>query len=261
TICLITIFFSISTAFSTSSPFSFNTTRELQLVFGSSLLLSYGIYSQNNKASLDLNDIEKLNDDDVNSFDRITIRNWSLEISNVSDYAVAAYIIMPTLLLTKKEIKDNLIEMTTLYAETLLINNIINSLSKGLITRTRPYAYNPDVSIGKKTNKNTQNSFLSGHTSNAFASAFFLINTYNSYYPNSKMDIFLSSTILLGAAGIAYLRVESGMHYPTDVMAGAITGSITGFLILYIHKTKNARIRIASIYNSKNTGIDIQFIF
>ena len=44
------------------------------------------------------------------------------------------------------------------------------------------------------------------------------------------------------AAGIpaitAYLRVESGQHFPTDVLAGYAVGAFTGWIVPHLHKKK-----------------------
>lgn len=69
-----------------------------------------------------------------------------------------------------------------------------------------------------------QFSFPSGHTMTAFAVATPLV----SYYPDL--------TLLLGfcAVSIAGSRIMTGMHFLSDVVAGAVLGSLLGCLALVI---------------------------
>lgn len=64
-----------------------------------------------------------------------------------------------------------------------------------------------------------QFSFPSGHTITAFAGAVSLLH----FYPD------LAPLLLLLAACIAVSRVLLGMHYPSDVLVGAVIGSGLGY--------------------------------
>jgi undecaprenyl-diphosphatase len=72
--------------------------------------------------------------------------------------------------------------------------------------------------------------FYSSHASNIFALAVFVI----SLMKNRNGYIVLA--VLLWAALIAYSRVYLGVHYPGDVLAGGIAGSILGFLLAKFSK-------------------------
>ncbi len=62
-------------------------------------------------------------------------------------------------------------------------------------------------------------SFPSGHTITAFAISVSLFH----YYPAA------SPALLTAAAAIAASRILLGMHYPSDVAAGAVIGSALGY--------------------------------
>jgi undecaprenyl-diphosphatase len=64
-----------------------------------------------------------------------------------------------------------------------------------------------------------QFSFPSGHTITAFAGAVSLMH----FYPEA------APLLLLVAASIAASRVLLGMHYPSDVLAGALIGTGLGY--------------------------------
>ncbi len=66
--------------------------------------------------------------------------------------------------------------------------------------------------------------FYSSHASNVFALAVFVI----SLLPKKPLGIVL---IIGWAMLIAYSRIYLGVHYPGDVLAGALAGSILGFFL------------------------------
>lgn len=63
-------------------------------------------------------------------------------------------------------------------------------------------------------------SFPSNHALNNFAAAFF----FYKLYPNLKWVLFIT------AALISISRVYLGVHYPSDIIGGAIIGSALGYL-------------------------------
>lgn len=66
------------------------------------------------------------------------------------------------------------------------------------------------------------NSFPSGHTTTGFAMAFFLAVCFR----KSGLNFFL---VFLGV-GVGWSRMYLGQHWPADVLAGLVTGSVTAYL-------------------------------
>ena len=66
--------------------------------------------------------------------------------------------------------------------------------------------------------------FVSGHSGNAFSLAFFLIPFQRPYFR------FFALFIIIWAALVAYSRVYLGVHFPGDILAGALLGIIVGTL-------------------------------
>lgn len=64
-------------------------------------------------------------------------------------------------------------------------------------------------------------SFVSNHAANNFAFAVFT----SAFFPAAKLLVFTIAVI------ISYSRVYNGVHYPTDVLGGAIVGILCGYLI------------------------------
>ena len=97
-----------------------------------------------------------------------------------------------------------------------------NGLLKNLIARTRPFDINTDFRLLVK--KLSDYSFPSGHTLASFECASVLVIKYK------KLGI----PALILAVFIAFSRLYLYVHYPTDVMAGAILGTAFGFLAVFI---------------------------
>jgi undecaprenyl-diphosphatase len=66
-------------------------------------------------------------------------------------------------------------------------------------------------------------SFTSSHATNHFAVAVFLVFAFGQMIPKCKWPLFV------WAAAISFAQVYVGVHYPFDVLAGAILGSLIGF--------------------------------
>lgn len=64
--------------------------------------------------------------------------------------------------------------------------------------------------------------FVSSHATNTFALAVFLVKILG------KTSRFFTPLILLWAAVVSYSRIYLGVHYPGDVICGAILGSLIG---------------------------------
>lgn len=72
--------------------------------------------------------------------------------------------------------------------------------------------------------------FVSAHASNHFAIALFMIGALGGRPAWAKY------ALLLWAALIAYSRVYLGVHYPGDVLAGALYGAAIGAIFAMIHR-------------------------
>lgn len=67
--------------------------------------------------------------------------------------------------------------------------------------------------------------FYSSHASNMFAIAVFFL------YLVKERTRWITLSILLWAGLISYSRIYLGVHYPGDVLAGALAGSFLGWMV------------------------------
>lgn len=106
----------------------------------------------------------------------------------------------------------------------------IATILKYAVNRPRPFVTYPYL---EKLSDGGSPSFPSGHTSDAFA----LATSVSMAYP--KWYIIVPSFAWAGAVG--YSRMDLGVHYPSDVLAGAILGAGSAFLCYKVQLLLNKK--------------------
>lgn len=93
------------------------------------------------------------------------------------------------------------------------------------VNRDRPFVTYPDI-----RNKSYEGSpsFPSGHTSSAFATATMLSLNYPKWY--------VIAPAFAWAGTVSYSRMYLGVHYPSDVLGGIITGVGSAYLSYKLNK-------------------------
>ena len=213
------------------------------VLFGTGVLLSGGDLILDNVLKINRQEYDGTiyDKDDVNALDRKFMHSYSKNRDKAADFLLVATMATPAVLAATE--KEEWFTCGVMYAETLLIANGIKELTKLAVNRTRPYMYydadnfpTDDVDDG-----DWANSFPSGHSTMAFASASFASYTFCKYFPESNWRIPVVATSYAMAAGVAALRLSSGNHFFTDVLTGAALGCSVGFLVPWLHtfNTKN----------------------
>jgi membrane-associated phospholipid phosphatase len=127
--------------------------------------------------------------------------------------------------------RDSLTLRNSLYvASSVAAVVILTNLMKYTINRPRPFV---TYSFIEKESSGGSPSFPSGHTSEAFALATSLSMAYPKWY------IIAPSFIWAGAVG--YSRMDLGVHYPSDVLAGAVLGAGCAWISYKVNKMLNNR--------------------
>lgn len=127
--------------------------------------------------------------------------------------------------------KDSITKKKAIFiGETLAASAFVSLALKSISKRDRPYETYPEID---NVTEESSYSFPSAHTSAAFATA----TSLSMAYP--KLYVIAPSFLWAGAVG--YSRMYLGVHYPTDVLAGAIVGSGSAFLCYKLNKWINKK--------------------
>jgi membrane-associated phospholipid phosphatase len=240
--------FSIAARTFAQSPYEISWRKDGFITAGSVLALAVGLAVSSDVAPLTEEEINHLSRDDVNPFDRPATYNYSEAANTAGDVAVWTCLSLPATFLFSAHVRDDAGAVVLMYAETILLSNGINQIVKGAVPRIRPFVYNPDAPLEKKTAANARKSFYSSHAANAFASAVFFATVFSDYFPSSKWKPYVWGGSLLAAAITGYLRIEAGMHFPTDVLVGAGAGAAIGLLIPRWHRRGDQHLNVAPVY-------------
>lgn len=105
---------------------------------------------------------------------------------------------------------------------------LVNILIKNLVARPRPYEVAGFTDL--LVHKLSDNSFPSGHTSYAFTMA-----TIINLMDRKKLLKYFTNIL---AILMAFSRLYLYVHFPTDVLAGAVAGIIIGILSTKIYQSE-----------------------
>lgn len=235
-------------------------TTDFALIGAGAITLTLGQVFENNHQGLTVSEIDNLSQFDINRFDRNAVYNYSETAEKWSDVMLYSTVAIPLSLLASKDIRNQWITIGVMGLEVLMISSGVTTTIKATVLRARPYTYNPDVSLELKQEKDARYSFFSRHTAASASMTFFAAKVYSDTYPNSKWK----PAVWVGAALIpavtAFARVESGNHFPTDVIAGYAFGAAIGYFIPVLHLKKENEKAILNLEPNVN-GLALRLIF
>lgn len=161
-------------------------------------------------------DIELLRS--INGSTSTSLHNYSTFISNSTTVvAVSTPLVMGVVALIEKD--DELLKNALYVGVSLGVDGVLTYSLKRVIGRPRPYITYPDIA---PYTFESSNSFPSGHTSLAFATATALTLKYPKWY--------VIAPSYLWACSVGYSRMNLGVHYPSDVLAGAVLGAGSAYV-------------------------------
>lgn len=116
----------------------------------------------------------------------------------------------------------------------LIVDQATSSLMKPFFERLRPCHQETISSFTHLvTHCGGQYSFVSGHAANSFSIATFLYLIFNDRN---------WAWLFVWAAIVSYSRIYVGVHFPLDVLAGAIVGGSMAILVYKMYQMLNYRI-------------------
>ncbi len=173
------------------------------------------LYSQN----IDIDILRQINVNRNASFDTFFIY--------LTDSApVLVYIIMIGILVFAYSRKNKEAQQKAyLIIASFILTAIISNTLKYSLDMPRPfetYAFIEKISVGGSP------SFPSGHTSDAFVIAMAVSLAFRKW--------FIVLPFFIWASLVGYSRMHLGVHYPSDVLAGAIIGSGSAWLCFFLSR-------------------------
>ena len=160
----------------------------------------------------------------LNSPDNLPSDGFFKFVSNSDAYVVVG---IPAVIAVAGLIKKNDQPLRKAYVSfaAVVISSGVTQVLKYTVNRDRPFVTYPDI-VKKSTGGSP--SFPSGHTSSAFALATSVTLSYPKWY--------IAAPFYAWAGTVAYSRMDLGVHYPSDVIAGALVGAGSAWLTHFINK-------------------------
>ncbi len=198
--------------------------------FGLALLFFGFTFAQN----IDINILRDINLKRDKSLDP----TFKVITNSVAPISIATPVIIFSVGLINKN--ENLQKKGIFVGETFVANAFVTLALKYSVKRDRPYITYPY--IDKQTSEGSY-SFPSGHTSTAFQTATSLSLAFPKWYIIAPSFIWASS--------VGYSRMHLGVHYPSDVLAGAVIGSGSAFLTYKLNKWVNKKKNKVVLYDGE----------
>ena len=136
-------------------------------------------------------------------------------ITSLGNAGIIWIVMTIVFLLIPKMRKTGAVMAVALIIDLLLCNVIL----KNLVARTRPYDVNTGVQL--LVSRLHDYSFPSGHTLSSFVAATIIMHS------DRRMGI----AAYVFASIIAFSRLYLYVHFPTDILAGALLGIIIGLIV------------------------------
>lgn len=194
------------------------------LIFTGLAILMLCVFTPAFSQNLDLRILRSINSPEIHPSDKF------FQFMSNSDVYISLGI--PATIGTVGLIKSNdqLIRNACVTFAAIGVNSAITLAMKYSFNRTRPYITYPDII---KKSKGGSPSFPSGHTSMAFATATSLSLSYPKWY------VIVPAYTWAGTVG--YSRMYLGVHYPSDVLVGALVGAGSAWLTHTVNKKLRKR--------------------
>ena len=160
-------------------------------------------------------------------------------LSSIGLYTAIGFAVLDPILSGFRDGKDALLVDAVMYAETIALTEAFTDATKIAVRRPRPVDYAncyKQSTTGCDSNTDLQLSFFSGHASvtGAITATASYLAFARSGMHSARPWITLATGVLL-TAFVSYERVQSGEHFPTDVIMGSLAGAGIGTLVAHFH--------------------------
>jgi membrane-associated phospholipid phosphatase len=171
----------------------------------------------------------------VNEVDRWAVGNHNHAAAVASDLSLYGVpLLLPLLDLADVGVTRALAQDVAVLAETLAVDAALRNIVDFATARPRPLTYAGDPLFLR--NPEGYLSFYAGHVATVVAALSAAAYTVRRRYGEQVWPWIV--TALVGAS-VAVERVAAGLHFPTDVAAGAAVGAANGVAIPWLHARRS----------------------
>ncbi len=149
----------------------------------------------------------------------------------ISDRFIWIPLYLFLVILIIKKYRKNAFVILLLIALMILVSDQLSVLVKNIVERPRPCHNSNIAALVHLVNGKCGGpfGFVSSHAANSFAIAVFLIPFLTSYFR------YFGWVIIFWAVVISYSRIYLGVHYPADILFGALPGALLGYLFSMLY--------------------------
>ena len=167
----------------------------------------------------DINLLQNINPQNPNSKTWKTISNTAEPLSVVVPISMYAL----SLINNNQHLKKNAYQL----GASLAVNAVATEGFKIIVNRDRPFVTYPSTVFPISTDEKNK-SMPSGHTSFSFTTATSVYLMYPKWY--------VALPAFAWATSVGYSRMYLGLHYPSDVLMGAVVGSSSAIITNWARK-------------------------
>jgi membrane-associated phospholipid phosphatase len=192
---------------------------------------------------------------DVNAIDRRAIGNDSPFFTQASSVTLGLALAVP-LVLDYFALDDRWVwlEDAVVFTEAVTTNIALTTAMKFGVQRPQPTVYDPG-GPGNTDDPLKYLSFYSGHTSVVFAALSTASFTVGKRYDSWALPYVVT---FVAGAGVGLQLVLSGGHFPTDVIAGAVAGTLVGTAVPWLHLRSERRLSVLPWGQPGAAGIGVR---
>ena len=243
-----------------ASPYRIERDREWTVI-GTGLALGLtGLWMVTRTEPLGIDELDQLDLNDVNGFDRGRVE--PLRDDHAGDALAVISYLMPLAFFAHEDTRNDWQDLGVMWTEATLLNLGINGVVKAAVLRPRPYAYDPDVPMDKRTSRGARFSYYSGHTASAAMNSFFVAQVFSDYLDNGNVEAALWAGAVLYPVAAGFFRVDSGHHFTTDAITGYVIGAAIGVLVPRLHRHDDKdQASLEPVMSQGGFGLGLSFAF
>ncbi len=221
--------------------YQYNLKLEGPLTLAGTAWTLYGFSQVYSKENSTLAEIQALDKNNINAFDRWAAGKSSESADAESNYLFYGLIPAPFLLAgLDKRMRKDFWKISALYVEAMAITGTLYTGATFFVDRYRPETYDNSLTADQRTGGNYKNAFFAGHVANVGTIAFFTAKIYNDYHKENPWRWAVWGGAAVATGITAYYRYEAGKHFPSDILLGTAVGVASGILVPQLHKKRRA---------------------